>query len=82
MSTYLRPLVLLQALTRRIRALDAAGVACILAGDLNVSPFLLDNCDPDVVSFEKRPDRRLLRSLLLGQGGFMLDTFRVHHPHR
>eukprot|EP00891_Asterochloris_glomerata_P003607 jgi/Astpho2/3607/e_gw1.00058.42.1_t len=50
---------LLEALQLRMEASQAAGKAVFLIGDLNISPFPLDSCDPgDSAAFVERRDRQ------------------------
>lgn len=73
---------LFQVIKRRVENLVAAGVACVLVGDLNVSPYPVDSCKPDLATFSRRPDRKLLRTCLMENGGCMVDAFRLWHPDR
>ena len=64
-----------------MEASQAAGKAVFLIGDLNISPFPLDSCDPgDSAAFVERRDRQWFHQLLSIHG--FVDMFRHFHPTR
>ena len=73
----------MQAVQIRAAGFTAAGRHVIILGDLNISPQLLDHCDPDVKNFyAARLDRQWLRDLTDPGSGDFADGFRLHHPSR
>ncbi|PHT49937.1 DNA-(apurinic or apyrimidinic site) lyase 2 [Capsicum baccatum] len=74
-------LTFFRMLERRWEFLLHQGRRIIIVGDLNIAPAVIDRCDagPD---FEKNEFRRWFRSLLVQNGGRLLDIFRAKHPDR
>lgn len=57
------------------------GRRIIIVGDLNIAPASIDRCDAEP-DFEKNVFRQWFRSLLVQNGGHLLDIFRAKHPDR
>lgn len=74
----------LHALRDKVDALRVAGRSVIIAGDFNICPARIDSAEPivpsEVRSWETRPSRVWLRSLLSKEGADMVDSFRAFHP--
>ncbi|XP_060188491.1 DNA-(apurinic or apyrimidinic site) endonuclease 2 isoform X1 [Lycium barbarum] len=68
-------------LERRWECLLLQGRRIIIVGDLNIAPAAIDRCDAEP-DFEKNGFRRWFRSLLVQNGGRLLDVFRAKHPDR
>ncbi|MCO5601456.1 hypothetical protein L7F22_055579 [Adiantum nelumboides] len=67
-----------QVLQCRWESLLRAGKRLIVVGDLNISPYPIDSCDPGP-DFNSNPCRRWLRSLLSTNGGVFTDVYRAVH---
>lgn len=57
------------------------GRRIVIVGDLNIAPAAIDRCDAEP-DFEKNVFRQWFRSLLVQNGGRLLDIFRAKHPDR
>ncbi|XP_002964512.2 DNA-(apurinic or apyrimidinic site) lyase 2 [Selaginella moellendorffii] len=65
----------------RLESILKQGRRIIIVGDLNISPYPIDSCDPGP-EFDTSPSRQWFRSLLVSEGGAFSDAFRVFHPER
>lgn len=74
-------LTFFKMLERRWECLLHQGRRIIIVGDLNIAPAAIDRCDAEP-DFEKNEFRRWFRSLLVQNGGCLLDIFRAKHPDR
>ncbi|PHT83129.1 DNA-(apurinic or apyrimidinic site) lyase 2 [Capsicum annuum] len=74
-------LTFFRMLERRWEFLLHQGRRIIIVGDLNIAPAVIDRCDAEP-DFEKNEFRRWFRSLLVQNGGRLLDIFRAKHPDR
>ncbi|XP_019253135.1 PREDICTED: DNA-(apurinic or apyrimidinic site) lyase 2 isoform X2 [Nicotiana attenuata] len=74
-------LTFFKMLERRWECLLHQGRRIIIIGDLNIAPAAIDRCDAEP-DFEKNEFRKWFRSLLLQNGGRLLDVFRAKHPDR
>lgn len=74
-------LTFFKMLERRWEGLLHKGRRIIIVGDLNIAPAAIDRCDAEP-DFEKNGFRRWFRSLLVQNGGRLLDIFRAKHPDR
>ncbi|XP_075085893.1 DNA-(apurinic or apyrimidinic site) endonuclease 2 [Nicotiana tabacum] len=74
-------LTFFKMLERRWECLLHQGRRIIIVGDLNIAPAAIDRCDAEP-DFEKNEFRKWFRSLLLQNGGRLLDVFRAKHPDR
>jgi AP endonuclease 2 len=74
-------LAVCRALELKVRALREAGRNVVIVGDFNIAPSSCDVAEPvdDMSSFNSRPSRQWLRSVLLGEIG-LKDSFRELHP--
>lgn len=72
----------LQVLELRLQQWLAAGRACLVVGDLNISPAPIDSCHPPADFDAQRSDRLWLQQLLAPHGPGVVDAFRLHHPSR
>ncbi|WIA12049.1 hypothetical protein OEZ85_012128 [Tetradesmus obliquus] len=71
-----------KVLELRLQQWLAAGRACLVVGDLNISPAPIDSCHPPADFDAQRSDRLWLQQLLAPHGPGVVDAFRLHHPSR
>ncbi|KAI5060260.1 hypothetical protein GOP47_0024680 [Adiantum capillus-veneris] len=67
-----------QVLQCRWESLLRAGKRLIVVGDLNISAYPIDSCNPGP-HFNSNPCRKWLRSLLSTNGGLFTDVYRAVH---
>ncbi len=78
---YAQKLAYLAAAAERVRAIRAAGVPLVVAGDMNVAPADVDVYDPAAFAHETHvtpPERAALAAV--AEAGGLHDAFRRLHP--